>query len=93
MKKFEVGQKIRILTVDELLERFEMEGDNYIECPEDVFVINSMSQYSNMIIEVDSCTKIDQFFTMGDYYFYPSMCEEVVEEIEEFKKQNVDKDL
>ena len=70
MKKFEVGQKIRILTVDELLERFEMDGDNYIKCVEDVFVINGMSQYSNKIIKVDRYMKIDQFFEIDDYYTY-----------------------
>ena len=86
MREFKVGQKIRILTVDELLERFEMDGDNYIKCVEDVFVINGMSQYSNKIIKVDRYMKIDQFFEIDDYYFHPSMCEEVVEEIEEVAK-------
>ena len=86
MREFKLGQKIRILTVDELLERFEMDGDDYIECIEDVFIINGMSQYSNTIIEVDIYMEIAQFFTIDDYCFHPSMCEEVVEEIEEFKK-------
>lgn len=79
MEKFEVGQKIRILTVDELLERFEMDGDNFIECTEETFVINGMSQYSNKIVEVDSYMERNQFFRIDGFYFYPSMCEEVVE--------------
>ena len=53
MREFKLGQKIRVLTVDELLERFEVDDDNYIECIEDVFVIDGMSRYGNMIIEVD----------------------------------------
>lgn len=86
MREFKLGQKIRILTVGELLERFEMDGDDYIKCIEDVFVISGMSQYSNTIIEVDIYMEIAQFFKIDDYIFHPSMCEEVVEEIEEFKE-------
>ena len=86
MREFKLGQKIRVLTVDELLERFEMDGDDYIECIEDVFIISSMSQYSNMIIEVDGYIERDQFFRIDGYFFHPSMCEEVVEEVEEFEE-------
>jgi dUTP pyrophosphatase len=65
-----------------------MDGDNFIECVEDIFVINGMSQYSNRIIEVDEYMEIDQFFIIDGYYsIYPSMCEEVVEEIEEFEEE------
>ena len=81
MREFKLGQKIRVLTVDELLERFEMDGDNYIECIEDVFVINGMSRYGNMIIEVDKYIERDQVFRIDGYFFHPSMCEEVVEEV------------
>ena len=86
MREFKLGQKIRVLTVDELLERFEMDGDDYIECIEDVFVINGMSQHCNMIIEVDKYIERDQVFRIDGYFFHPSMCEEVVEEVEEFKE-------
>lgn len=86
MREFKLGQKIRILTVDELLERFEMDGDNYIRCTEDVFVIKGMSRYGNRIIEVDKYIERDQVFRIDGYFFHPSMCEEVVEEIEEFKE-------
>lgn len=79
MREFKLGQKIRILTVAELLEKFEKDGDNYIECIEDAFVIDGMSQCSNMTIEIDGYMEIDQFFTINGYYFHPSMCEEVVE--------------
>lgn len=82
MREFKLGQKIRILTVDELLERFEMDGDDYIECIEDVFIISSMSQHCNMIIEVDKYIERDQVFRIDGYFFHPSMCEEVVEEVE-----------
>lgn len=82
MREFKLGQKIRVLTVDELLEIFEMDGDDYIECIEDVFVINGMSQYGNMIIEVDKYIERDQVFRIDGYFFHPSMCEEVVEEVE-----------
>ena len=77
MREFKLGQKIRVLTVDELLERFEMDGDDYIECIEDVFVINGMSQHCNMIIEVDKYIERDQVFRIDGYFFHPSMCEEV----------------
>ena len=86
MREFKLGQKIRVLTVDELLERFEMDGDDYIECIEDVFVINGMSQHCNMIIEVDKYIERDQVFRIDGYFFHPSMCEEVVEEVEEFEE-------
>ena len=86
MREFKLGQKIRVLTVDELLERFEMDGDDYIECIEDVFIISSMNQYSNMIIEVDGYIERDQVFRIDGYFFHPSMCEEVVEEVEEFEE-------
>ena len=82
MREFKLGQKIRVLTVDELLERFEMDGDDYIECIEDVFIISSMSQHCNMIIEVDKYIERDQVFRIDGYFFHPSMCEEVVEEVE-----------
>ena len=86
MREFKLGQKIRVLTVDELLERFEMDGDDYIECIEDVFIISSMSQHCNMIIEVDKYIERDQVFRIDGYFFHPSMCEEVVEEVEEFEE-------
>ena len=82
MREFKLGQKIRVLTVDELLERFEMDDNNYIECIEDVFVIDGMSQHCNMIIEVDKYIERDQVFRIDGYFFHPSMCEEVVEEVE-----------
>lgn len=83
MREFKLGQKIRVLTVDELLERFEMDDNNYIECIEDVFVIDGMSQHCNMIIEVDKYIERDQVFRIDGYFFHPSMCEEVVEEVVE----------
>ena len=82
MREFKLGQKIRVLTVDELLERFEVDDNNYIECIEDVFVIDGMSQHCNMIIEVDKYIERDQVFRIDGYFFHPSMCEEVVEEVE-----------
>lgn len=82
MREFKLGQKIRVLTVDELLERFEMDDNNYIECIEDVFVIDGMSQHCNMIIDVDGYIERDQVFRIDGYFFHPSMCEEVVEEVE-----------
>ena len=82
MREFKLGQKIRVLTVDELLARFEMDGDDYIECIEDVFIISGMNQYSNVIIEVDKYIERDQVFRIDGYFFHPSMCEEVVEEVE-----------
>lgn len=82
MREFKLGQKIRVLTVDELLERFEMDDNNYIECIEDVFVIDGMSQHCNMIIEVDKYIERDQVFRIDGYFFHPSMCEKVVEEVE-----------
>ena len=75
MEKFKEGQKVRILTVDELLKKgYECE-DDYIYCEEDSFVIDEMSLLSNKEIIITSKNEIEQFFILDGWNFYPDMCE------------------
>ena len=75
MEKFKEGQKVRILTVDELLKKgYECE-DDYIYCEEDSFVIDEMSLLSNEEIIITSKNEMEQFFILDGWNFYPDMCE------------------
>lgn len=75
MERFKEGQKVRILTVDELLKKgYECE-DDYIYCEEDSFVIDEMSLLSNEEIIITSKNEMEQFFILDGWNFYPDMCE------------------
>ena len=75
MERFKEGQKVRILTVDELLKKgYECEND-YIYCEEDSFVIDEMSSFSNEEIIITSKNEMEQFFILDGWNFYPDMCE------------------
>lgn len=75
MERFKEGQKVRILTVDELLKKGYAHGDYFIYCEEDSFVIDDMGLFSNEEIIITSKNEMEQFFTLDGWSFYPDMCE------------------
>lgn len=75
MERFKEGQKVRILTVDELLKRGYEREDGLIYCEEDSFDIDKMSLLSNEEIIITSKNEMEQFFILDGWYFYPDMCE------------------
>lgn len=75
MERFKEGQKVRILTVDELLKKGYAYGDYFIYCEEDSFVIDDMGLFSNEEIIITSKNEMEQFFTLDGWSFYPDMCE------------------
>lgn len=75
MERFKEGQKVRILTVDELLKKGYEYGDDYIYCEEDSFVIDDMGLLSNEEIIITSKHEMKQFFVLDGWSFYPDMCE------------------
>ena len=76
MERFKEGQKVRILTVDELLKKgYASYADNYICCEEDSFVIDDMGLFSNEEIIITSKNEMEQFFILDGWSFYPDMCE------------------
>ena len=75
MERFKEGQKVRILTVDELLKKGYEYGDDYIYCKEDSFVIDDMGLFSNEEIIITSNDEMEQFFILDGWSFYPDMCE------------------
>lgn len=78
MERFKKGQKVRILTVDELLKKgYDIYADDYINCEEDCFVIDDMGLFSNEEIIITSKNEMEQFFILDGWSFYPDMCEPV----------------
>ena len=75
MERFKEGQKVRILTVDELLKKGYEREDCFIYCEEDSFDIDKMSLLSNEEIIITSKNEMEQFFILDGWYFYPDMCE------------------
>ena len=75
MERFKEGQKVRILTVDELLKKDYEREDYFIYCEEDSFDIDEMSLFSNEEIIITSKNEMEQFFILDGWYFYPDMCE------------------
>lgn len=75
MERFKKGQKVRILTVDELLKKGYAYGDNFICCEEDSFIIDDMGLFSNEEIIITSKNEMEQFFILDGWSFYPDMCE------------------
>ena len=75
MERFKEGQKVRILTVDELLKKGYEREDYFIYCEEDSFDIDEMSLLSNEEIIITSKNEMEQFFILDGWYFYPDMCE------------------
>ena len=75
MERFKEGQKVRILTVDELLKKGYAYGDYFIYCEEDSFVIDDMGLFSNEEIIITSKNEMEQFFILDGWSFYPDMCE------------------
>lgn len=75
MERFKEGQRVRILTVDELLKKGYAYGDDFIYCEEDSFVIDDMGLLSNEEIIITSKNEMEQFFNLDGWSFYPDMCE------------------
>lgn len=76
MERFREGQKVRILTVDELLKRgYKIDVDGDICCKEDSFIIDEMSLLSNEEFTITSKNEMEQFFILEGWNFYPDMCE------------------
>ena len=75
MERFKEGQKVRILTVDELLKKGYAHTDDFIYCEEDSFVIDDMGLFSNEEIIITSKNEMEQFFILDGWSFYPDMCE------------------
>lgn len=75
MERFKEGQKVRILTVDELLKKGYAHTDDFIYCEEDSFIIDDMGLLSNEEIIITSKNEMEQFFNLDGWSFYPDMCE------------------
>lgn len=75
MERFKEGQKVRILTVDELLKKGYAHTDDFIYCEEDSFIIDDMGLLSNEEIIITSKHEREQFFNLDGWSFYPDMCE------------------
>lgn len=79
MKRFKEGQIVRVLTIEEFLNKgyfLNEKGELYIDEDDDVFVMD-MCDYCNIEHEITASEEINQKFTLEDYYFTPGMCEEV----------------
>ena len=81
MERFKEGQKVRILTVDELLKKGYTlnDGEMYIEADEEYFV-TPMYDYCNAEHKITVSEEINQNFTLGGFHFTPGMCEEIKED-------------
>lgn len=82
MKVFVEGQKVRVLTVDEMLERGYANKYGQIDCGEDVFLIDMMSDYSNsihIITQKDVERGLGGMFMIDGFYFTPEMCDLIEE--------------
>ena len=79
MERFKEGQKVRVLTVDELLKKgnfLDEDGDIYL-ANDDEFFVKDMYDYCNIKHEITEDEKKKQRFTFEGFHFTPGMCEEV----------------
>ena len=79
MERFISGQKVRILTVDELLKKgykIDEDGDIYVG-GDDEFFVKPMQDYCNVEHEITASEDKKQQFTIENFRFTPGMCEEV----------------
>ena len=79
MERFISGQKVRILTVDELLKKgykIDEDGDIYIG-GDDEFFVKPMYDYCNVKHVITTSEDKKQLFTIKGFHFTPGMCEEV----------------
>ena len=78
MERFVTGQKVRVLTMGELLKKGYIlnDGEMYIEADDEYFV-TPMYDYCNVEHKITISEEINQSFTLGGFHFTPGMCEEV----------------
>ena len=81
MERFKEGQKVRVLTMEEILkEGYYLDGDGDIYVGEDdEFFVKSMCSYCNVEHEITASEDKKQQFILGEFRFTPGMCEEVEE--------------
>ena len=87
MKRFVTGQKVRVLTMDELLKKghfLDGDGDIYVG-EDDEFFVKPMCDYCNFEHVITTSEDKKQHFTIKGFYFTPGMCEKVEEEVRGFK--------
>ena len=79
MERFKEGQKVRVLTMEEILkEGYFLDGDGDIYVGEDdEFFVKSMCDYCNVEHEITASEDKKQQFTIEGFHFTPGMCEEV----------------
>lgn len=81
MERFISGQKVRVLTMDELLKKghfSDEDGDIYIEGDDEYFV-TPMYDYCNLKHVITTSEDKKQQFTIKGFHFTPGMCEEIKE--------------
>ncbi len=86
MERFKEGQKVRVLTMDELLKKghfLDEDGDIYIG-GDDEFFVKPMYDYCNFEHVITTSEDKKQQFTIKGFHFTPGMCEGV-EEVRGFK--------
>ena len=81
MERFKEGQKVRVLTMEEILKQgYFLDGDGDIYVGEDdEFFVKSMCDYCNVKHEITASEDKKQQFTIEGFRFTPGMCEEVEE--------------
>ena len=79
MERFKEGQKVRVLTMEEILkEGYFLDGDGDIYVGEDdEFFVKSMCGYCNVEHEITASEDKKQQFTIEGFRFTPGMCEEI----------------
>ena len=79
MERFKEGQKVRVLTMEEILkEGYFLDGDGDIYVGEDdEFFVKSMCDYCNVEHEITASEDKKQQFTIEGFRFTPGMCEEI----------------
>ena len=83
MERFVSGQKVRVLTVNELLKKgykIDEDGDIYVGEDDEFFILDFMADASNTIHTISDSEEIHQRFIMKTFSYTPRMCEEVKEE-------------
>ena len=78
MERFVTGEKVRVLTMGELLKRGYTlnDGEMYIEVDDEYFV-TPMYDYCNVEHKITVSEEINQQFIFGGFHFTPGMCEEI----------------
>lgn len=82
MERFKEGQKVRVLTMEEILKKgYFLDGDGDIYVGEDdEFFVKSMCNYCNFEHVITTSEDKKQQFTIKGFHFTPGMCEEIKED-------------